>query len=96
MEHTIPCDTSISIVMPNVGPALRTIVPSEPTFIAVAIVCALKKRRAESAVYLENVNGTHSVKSMDAIKTTWPVMLAHPVIQLASGAHRAGASFAEK
>lgn len=38
----------------------------------------------------------HHVKSMEQTRVTWPVMFAHPVIQLASAECLGGASFAEK
>ena len=44
----------------------------------------------------DHSEGPYTVKSMEHTRVTWPVTFAHPVIQLASAAYRAGASLAEK
>ena len=80
--------------MPYVAPAPNTVFPLEATVIAEVIICALQRhevdRRYKSWIF------THQVKSMEQTRVTWPVTLAHPVIQLANGPHFGGASFAEK
>lgn len=43
-EHTNPCVKRIARRMPNVGPLPRAMLPSEPTFNAVVIICALSTK----------------------------------------------------
>ena len=100
-EHTTPCTNRIARRIPKVGPFPRFTEPSEPTAMAVVIICALYKGIKigtrignETSQYLDRI--AHQVKSMEQTKVTCPVTLAHPVIQLASSDHCGGASLAEK
>lgn len=52
-EHTIPCVNRMARRMPYVGPFPSAILPSEPTFSAVVIICALRVGKAEISVMPE-------------------------------------------